>query len=351
MIGHASLAGSMIEDGDVAALFEAEAEIAAILVFEAELACAEAAIGTLSAAAAETIGEAIETFKPDWSAIRQGMARDGVPIPALVKALRIAVGEPYGAFVHRGATSQDAVDTGLMLRLKKLLQILGARLDALLQALSALREEQGATPLMAQTRMQAALPFTAADKLATWTRPLAKHRERLAALALGLPVQLGGPIGNGASFGSTYDALRAALATRLGLRDAAPWHSDRTLILDVAQALALITGTLGKIGQDLALMAQNEIGAVHLPGGGASSAMAHKQNPVGAELLVALARLNAGLMGTLSQSMVHENERSGAAWTLEWLVLPDMAQATGAALREASTLLQGLRFHAHPASS
>ncbi|KTR03437.1 3-carboxy-cis,cis-muconate cycloisomerase [Aureimonas ureilytica] len=344
MLARASLAASLIEDAEISALFGAQAEIAAILRFEAALARAEADIGTLSEAAAETIEDAIKSFAPDLAAIGQGMVRDGVPIPVLVKALRAAVGEPYGAFVHRGATSQDAVDTGLMLRMKVLLGLLCGRLDTILAALETLADTQGATPLMAQTRMQAALPFTAADKLATWARPLAAHRARLAALGDALPIQLGGPIGHGVSFGAPYEALRAELAARLGLRDAAPWHSDRTLILDIAQSFALLTGTLGKIGQDLALMAQNEVGAVSLPGGGASSAMAHKQNPVAAEVLVSLARLNAGYLGTLAQSLVHENERSGAAWTLEWLVLPEMAQASGAALSHASVLLAGLRF-------
>lgn len=140
--------------------------------------------------------------------------------------------------------------------------------------------------------------------------------------------------------------LRAALASRLGLTDVPPWHADRTPILEIAQGLMLLTGTLGKIGQDVALMAQTEIGAVRLAGGGRSSAMAHKQNPVGAELLVALGRLNAGRSGVLAQAMIHENERSGAAWTLEWLVLPDMASTTGAALRHANALLVGMEFRA-----
>ena len=138
--------------------------------------------------------------------------------------------------------------------------------------------------------------------------------------------------------------MRAALAERLGLADHEPWHSDRTPILDIAHAFVLLSGTLGKIGQDVALMAQNEIATIRLAGGGGSSAMAHKQNPVGAEVLVALARLNAGLLGTLSQSMVHENERSGAAWTLEWILLPQIAEATGAGLTLADMLLTGARF-------
>ncbi|WP_416358122.1 3-carboxy-cis,cis-muconate cycloisomerase [Aureimonas phyllosphaerae] len=338
-----SLLDALTGDPEITALFSPDAEIAALLRVEAALALAQGAIGTIEPADAERIRSVVKDFTPDERALRQGLARDGVVIPELVRQLRAATGEA-GRSLHLGATSQDIIDTGLMLRLRALLVILESRTGAVLAEIARLDAEEGGRTLMAQTRMQAALAFTVADKLATWTRPLQGHRKRLHDLARSLPLQLGGPVGNGASFGASYERLRADMARHLDLRDAAPWHSDRTPILDVAQGLALLTGTLGKIGQDLALLSQTEVGAIKLSGGGGSSAMAHKQNPVGAEVLVALARFNAGLLGTLSQSMVHENERSGAAWTLEWLVLPQMAEATGRALTGAADLLRGARF-------
>jgi 3-carboxy-cis,cis-muconate cycloisomerase len=118
--------------------------------------------------------------------------------------------------------------------------------------------------------------------------------------------------------------------------------------VEFGQWLALVAGSLGKIGQDVALLAQNEIGSVRLAGGGASSAMAHKSNPVAAEVLVALARATAGLSGTLAQAMVHEGERSGAAWTLEWMTLPPLAIAAAAALRHADAMLRSLSFIGAP---
>ncbi|RIX99666.1 3-carboxy-cis,cis-muconate cycloisomerase [Aureimonas flava] len=335
-------------DREIRAHFAAEAEIAAMLRFEAALAEAQAALGIVPAEAAGAIRDVCAAPFGELDAVRAGMGRDGVPVPALVKALRERVGAPHGAHVHRGATSQDVVDTGLMLRMRAVLALLGGRVEALLARLDGMAEAQGGLDLMAWTRMQAALPFRAADKLATWRRPLEAHRARLAALAADLPVQLGGPVGNGDGFGPLYPALRADLARRLALRDSPPWHADRTAVLDIAHALALLTGTLGKIGQDVALMAQTGMAAIELSGGGGSSAMAHKKNPVGAEALVSLARFDAGLLGILSQSMVHENERSGAAWTLEWLVLPQMAEAAGAACRLAEALLAGARFVARP---
>ncbi|WP_062207389.1 3-carboxy-cis,cis-muconate cycloisomerase [Aureimonas sp. AU12] len=341
------LAHAFASDAAIAAQFSMQAEIAAILEFEAALAEAQAELGIFSLEAGVAIREAVGRMGKalDHDDLRRGFARDGVVVPALVRQLREAVGAPHAASVHKGATSQDAIDTGLMLRLKPVVALLGERLDALLARLDAWTAEQGDSPLMAHTRMQAALPFTVAAKLATWRRPLLAHRARLAALpASTLAVQLGGPVGDGSSFGPQAAELSAALARRLALADAAPWHSDRTRILDIAQALAVLTGTLGKIGQDAALLAQSEVGALQLLGGGGSSAMAHKQNPVGAEVLVALARLNAGLAGTMQQAMIHENERSGAAWTLEWFVLPPMAEAAGAGLRLADALLTGARF-------
>ena len=129
------------------------------------------------------------------------------------------------------------------------------------------------------------------------------------------------------------------MARKLDLGLATPWQATRDPIIALGSLLAQISGSLGKLGMDVTLLAQNEVGAVRLEGGGGSSAMSHKSNPVNAEVLVALARYNAGLAGTLNQALIHENERSGAAWTLEWLTLPPMLVTTGASLRLAALLL------------
>ncbi len=219
------------------------------------------------------------------------------------------------------------------------------RLGALVETLLGLAARDGTIPLMARTRMQRALPITAADKLRVWREPLERGLARLAALKPRLlVVQFGGPVGARGDLDGKGDAVAAELARRLGLADAPCWQAERDVIGEFAAWLSLITGSLGKLGQDIALMAQNEIGEVRLAGGGGSSAMPHKSNPVAAETLVALARFTAGQLGTLHQALVHENERSGAAWTLEWLTLPPMVAATAAALRHAATICEGLRF-------
>jgi 3-carboxy-cis,cis-muconate cycloisomerase len=345
----APLLQALVGDAEVAACFSNEAELAAMLRVEAALAEAERRADIVPDAAADAIRKACETFRPDWQALAEALARDGVVVPALVRQLRETVGEPFGRYVHWGATSQDIVDTGLMLRLTDVVGIVLNRLDALVGALHDMSSRDGDIPLMAHTRMQRALPFTAADKIGSWTAPLIRHRERLLDMASNLlVVQLGGPVGTRDAFGDKGDAVARELARLLDLAPAPAWHAQRDRVAEFASFLSLLSGTLGKIGQDIALMTQNEIGALRLPSGGGSSAMAHKSNPVDAEILVALARFNAGLVGTLHQALVHENERSGAAWTLEWMVLPQMAIATAAGLQKSMALIAGAEFVASP---
>ncbi|HLJ71041.1 MAG TPA: 3-carboxy-cis,cis-muconate cycloisomerase [Roseiarcus sp.] len=336
---------ALVGDAEIAAAFSVEAEIRAMLAFEAALAEAEASVGLIAPEAASRIAAVCAAFSPDLAALAEGAAQDGVVVPALVTQLRREVGEAHAASLHRGATSQDVIDTSLVLRLKAVVAIFGARLDALIAALRALEAEQGQTPLMGRTRMQRARPIRAADKLRAWREPLQRHRERLEALTPRLlVVQFGGAVGTRDGLDGKGEAIAAELARRLGLGDGPCWHVERDSLAEFAAWLSLVSGALGKIGQDVALLAQNEIGEIKLAEGGGSSAMPHKSNPVRAEILVALARFNAAMLGAQHQALIHENERSGAAWTLEWLIIPQMVVATAAGLRHAAALCKGMRF-------
>lgn len=346
----ATLMAALAGDAEIEALLDDEATLAAMLAVEAALAAAEADAGLITDAVAAAIAAGIARLAPDWDDLRTGIVRDGVVVPALVTQLRQAIGAPYAADLHRGATSQDIVDTALMLQLAKIIPILLDRLGQLERSFAALTERHGTQKLMAHTRMQAALPFTVADKIRSWSEPLGRHRMALAALRRELLViQLGGPVGDRSSFEGRGEAIAKAFAAKLDLGLASPWHATRDPIVMFGARLATLAGSLGKFGTDVALLAQTELGAVKLAGAGGSSAMAHKANPVAAELLVALAHQAAGLSGTLTHAMVHENERSGAAWTLEWLTLPPLLIATGASLRLAQGLASGLSFPAQPA--
>jgi 3-carboxy-cis,cis-muconate cycloisomerase len=339
-----SLLQHLVGDAAFEALFSDEAEVAAILRFEAALARSEADARLVPAVAATAIAKAVAGFTPDMADLAAGMARDGVVVPTLVRQLRAAVGE-HGGLVHFGATSQDAIDTALMLRLGPAFDLIENRLAALESALEVVWQRDGHQTMMAHTRMQSAMSITVAAKLAAWGAPLVRCREALETLRPRvLVVQLGGPVGTRAELGDRADIVAARLAELLQLGTAEPWHTARDRIAELGSALSLITGALGKIGADVALLAQNEVSTIKVEGGGGSSAMAHKANPVNAELLVALARFNAGLLSTLHQALVHEHERSGSAWTLEWMVLPQMLVATGASLRIAATLMEQISF-------
>ncbi len=335
--GHPWLAG-LVGDAEVAALLGPEAELAAMVRFEIALAAAQARRGVIPDEAAATITARLGGFAPDLAALARGAARDGVVVPEFVRQMRAAVGEPHATRVHFGATSQDVIDTALVLRLARILPVFASRLRSILAGLDMLDTRFGQRPLMGRTRMQAAIPITVGARLASWRDPLARQAVRLETLAPEiLVVQLGGAAGTLEKLGAEGPAVRAAVAEALGLGDAPQWHSQRDRIAELGGWLATTSGALGKFGQDVALMAQTG-GEIALSGGGASSAMPHKANPVGAEILVALARFNAAQLGGLQQAMVHEQERSGAAWTLEWLLLPPMLLATAAALRAGGQL-------------
>lgn len=328
-------------DAEVAARLSEERSLADMLRVEAAYARALGRTGQVAAALAEEAAAAIEGFAPDRENLAREAVRDGLPVPALVRQLKAALPARLHAALHAGLTSQDVIDTGLVLALADLLELFEARLAGLVRQLAALEARFGHAPLTARTRMQAALPVAMRDRIALWARPLDRHRARLDELRPRLLVlQLGGPVGTRGSFGGRGDAIARAMAEELGL--AAPdtaWHTDRAALAELGGWLSLVSGSLGKMGHDLALMAQQGVDAARLSGGGASSAMAHKANPVGAELLMTLARFNAVQLPGMHLALDHEQERSGAAWTLEWLILPSMLTATGAALGRAATLL------------
>lgn len=325
--------GGLFADAEVAALWSPEAQLQGMRSFEAAWSRALGRAGLVSEADAEAAARVIETMTFDLADLRVGAGHDGVVVPHLVAQMKAAAGAAKAA-VHKGATSQDVIDTATALAVRDTIAVLDARLGGLDAALADLTARFGASPLMGRTRMQAATMMTVADRIAPWRLPLSDHRSRLAEMAPRVVrVQIGGASGDRAALGDKADGIAADVAGALGLGNPArAWHAMRDGVAEFASALSLISGTLGKIGQDVALMAQQGISEIALSGGGASSAMPHKQNPVSAELLVTLARFNAVQISAMHQALVHEQERSGAAWALEWMVLPQMAETTGRAL-------------------
>lgn len=336
-----SFLNDLLYDHELARHLDADADCKAMLRYEMALAEAEAACDLIPSAFAQMIIERGATFEPGLVNLRQATLKDGVVVPELVRQIKTHVGEPADRYVHFGATSQDVIDTALALKLKPVFELFGIRLSAIDDALGALEARFGATELMGRTRMQAAIPITVGDRLRVWRGLAVRSLDELDPIrARNLIVSLAGAAGSAEKFGERIGAVRETLAALLGLSapDYVP-HAARDRIGALGGWLSQVTGALGKIGQDIALMAQNEMGEIALSGGGASSAMAHKQNPVRAEVLVSLARFNAVQVSGLHQALVHEQERSGAAWTLEWLTLPQMLNATGIALLHAQALI------------
>jgi len=334
---HPFLSG-LFGDSEIVELFSARADIDAMIRFETALAEAQVGTGIISEDVAKAIVSGLSEFAADITALRREVEKDGVVVPELVRQMRAAVPGEAAGKVHFGATSQDVIDTSLMLRLKMATEIIAARLGRLIDALGDIAFRNGHNALTGYTRMQAAIGITVADRAASWIAPLERHLLRLETFAQsGFALQFGGAAGTLEKLSDYAGAVRADLAMRLGLADKQQWQSQRDGIAEFGNTLSLVTGTLGKFGQDIALMA--ELGTeIRLSGGGGSSAMPHKQNPVNAETLVALARFNAVQISALHQSLVHEQERSGAGWMLEWLSLPQMVTATGASLLIAERL-------------
>ena len=335
-----SLTSSLWHDAEISALFSAEAEIASMLRYETALAEAQAEIGLLNADAATAISNACSQFKPDLMLLQTAITRDGLAVPELIGQLRQDLPQQHRDKLHFRATSQDAIDTTTILACGAALSIMELRLQSVVEQLATLSAQSGDVKQMARTRFQRALPITVAERLGAWVVSLRYSIEQLATLrSQCLMLQIGGPIGTDPS------PWAEALARRLGLAaPTASWQTARGRIVQIGTWAAVVSGSLGKIGADIALMAQNEIAEVEIAGGGTSSAMTHKSNPVAAEILVALARYNATLIAGLHQSMVHEQERSGSAWTLEWIILPQMLECTGAALRHTRDLFNRVKF-------
>jgi 3-carboxy-cis,cis-muconate cycloisomerase len=340
--------GALFGDEAISALWSAPTQLDHYRAFETALAHALEAVGDIPDGHGRKAAEIINTHPIDMVRLSQATARDGLPVPELVRQWRDAA-DGLETAIHHGATSQDVMDTALALTLADLTDILLSRIEALDQALTDLHAIHGTARLMGHTRMQPALPITGAHRIGAWQAPLARHRQALGALRTRIArLQLGGPVGTRADFGESAPAIMRHMAHTLGLEESGAWHTDRLALADFAACLAHITGSLGKIGQDIALMAQNGSEEIVLSAGGGSSAMAHKSNPVLAELLVTLARYNATQQPALTHALIHEQERSGAAWALEWMVLPPMTAATGRAVTASLDLVTSIERIGRP---
>jgi 3-carboxy-cis,cis-muconate cycloisomerase len=325
---------------------------------EAALTRAQAAVGLAPASAAEVVTAAAKaTGRYDVRDLALRARHGGNPVIPLVADLTAAVAErdPAAApYVHRGATSQDIWDTAAMLVTRRALEPALADLDRTAAALARLAAEHRDTPMAGRTLTQHAVPTTFGLKAAGWRSLVVDARSRLAAVRAALPVQLGGAAGTLAAFhaddrsGDPEIGLRlvAAYAAQTGLAEPAlPWHTLRTPVADLAGALAFAAGALGKLAADVLVLSRTEVAEVSEGDGGASSAMAHKSNPVRATLIAAASRQVPALTGVLYSSLSAEDERPPGAWHAEWQPAREALRLVGGAAAAAADLAEGLLVH------
>jgi 3-carboxy-cis,cis-muconate cycloisomerase len=319
----------------------------ALLEAEAGLARAAARLGLVPTTAADAVTAAsADPSRLDLASVVAKAADAGNPVPPLVRALQDAVGPDAARAVHVGATSQDVLDTALMLLARNAIGAIDADLAAAADAAARLAAAHRDDAVMGRTLMQQALPTTFGLKAAGWLAGLDGARLRLAEVVASLPVQYGGAAGTLAASSGSGVALRAAFAAELQLADtAAPWHTVRLPVADLAGALGAAAGVVATVAVDVVLLAQTEVREVAeiSDSRGGSSAMPHKQNPVAAISARACARRAPGLVATLFAAMEQEHERAAGAWHSEWPTLTDLLTTVGSAAAWLAESLAGLR--------
>ncbi|WNV73776.1 lyase family protein [Geodermatophilus sp. DSM 44513] len=333
--------------GGAAAAVSDDAWARALLAVEAALARAAARLGLVPADAADAVTAACaHPERLDLAAVAARAADAGNPVPALVRVLLDAVGARGAAAVHVGATSQDVLDTALVLLARDAVAALDADLAAAAELAAALARTHRDDVVAGRTLMQQALPTTFGLKAAGWLAGLDGARLRLAEAVATLPVQYGGAVGTLAASGGSGVALRAALADELGLATTAVgWSTVRLPVADLAGALGAAAGVVATVAVDVVLLAQTEVAEVAevAEGRGGSSAMPHKRNPVAAISARACARRAPGLVATLLAAMEQEHERGAGAWQSEWPTLTGLLGTVGSAASWLAESLRGLR--------
>ncbi|HKM99773.1 MAG TPA: adenylosuccinate lyase family protein [Candidatus Binataceae bacterium] len=339
--------GALYASDEIRTLFSDDAHLQLMLDIEAALARAESKLALVPARVADAIGRAarVENLRLDY--IADSTRRVGYPVAAVVKELGRIAGDEAARYIHLGATTQDILDTALVLQLRRAFAIVRRDLIALARVLADRATRFRDTPMAGRTHLQHAVPTTFGLKCAGWALPLVTHLERLAEAAPRiLVVQFGGAAGTLASLGADGTAVAEALARELalGVPDL-PWHAQRDGFAETAALLALICGSLSKFALDITLMMQTEVGEVsepHEEGRGGSSTMPQKRNPIASEYILAATRAVHALVPVTLGSMIADHERASGPWQSEALALPQCAALTAGALAHARSIAEAM---------
>jgi 3-carboxy-cis,cis-muconate cycloisomerase len=334
----------------LADIFTDESVLRAMLDFESALARAEARVGVIPKDAAETITALARPGSFDAAALSAAAFRAGTPAIPLVKALTDQVRKSNAEaarFIHWGATSQDVTDCAMSLLLKRAEPILIADCSRLENALAGLSDKHSDSVMIGRTLLQAAPPITFGLKAAGWLGTVRRGRRRLrTGFRDAAVLQFGGASGTLASLGDRGTAVIEALSAELGLKaPSAPWHTQRDQLATLICACGVLTGSLGKMARDIALLMQNEVGEAGEPGNegrGGSSTMPNKRNPTACSLTLAAAHRVPGLVGSFLSAMVQEHERGVGGFQAEWPVVATVVQLTGVAISSMTEVAEGL---------
>lgn len=334
---------------EMLAVFDDEALLKAALAFEAQLALAQGELGLIPPADAEAIAAACgQPF--DIAELAEAAAYAGTLAIPLVERLRARVSPAEAAArVHKGATSQDLADTALMLQARDGAGLIRRDATHLTEALATLARAHQATPMLGRTLLQAALPITFGLKVSTWLSGVAGALDRFERETVAIRLQFGGATGSRAGLDGRGGELAERLATRLDLPPALPWHAERQGLAGLASALAILTGAVGKIASDIALLAQVEVAEAFEPrqaGRGGSSAMAHKRNPTGCQVALSAAIRAPHLAATVISALPQQHERGLGGWQAEAPVLADLFQLAHGALAAMLPAIEGLEIDA-----
>lgn len=331
---------------EMRAVFCDETFVRRCIDVEVALARAQSRLGLIPKDAGEAIAKAVRPKEIDYDRLKIETDNVGYPIVGLVHQLATQAGEA-GRYVHWGATTQDIMDTAVVLQIREAFSLISADLASLDGTLTALSRHHRDTVMAGRTHLQQALPTTFGQKTAVWLSMIRRHRERLEQLRPRVLVgQLGGASGTLASLGDQGLAVSDALMDELDLgRPDIPWHVARDSLAEAACFCGLVTGSLGKIATDVMLLMQTEVAEAFEPfatGRGSSSTMPQKRNPISCELIVALARAVRSNVGLMLDAMLADLERATGPWHLEWIALPECFIGTSGALKQARFMLDGL---------
>ncbi|MBE3065769.1 MAG: 3-carboxy-cis,cis-muconate cycloisomerase [Spirochaetes bacterium] len=332
-------------------IFDDRALVSRYVDTEVALARAQARCGVIPAEAAHEIAARSNVDALDFDLLRHETEIVGYPILPLVHQLARLCGES-GRYVHWGATTQDIMDTGVVLQVRDALVVIESDLTELRSILVRLAERYRSTPMAGRTHLQQALPVTFGYKVAVWLSMFDRHVERLQQLRPRVLVgQFGGAVGTLASFGDRGLEVQKALMEELDLGiPVATWHVARDGLAEAVNFLGLVTGSLGKVAYDVMLMATTEFAEVYEPfvkGRGASSTMPQKRNPISSELICVAAKAVRQHAGLMLDAMVHDFERATGPWHAEWIALPESFILTAGALHQATFMLDGLIVDEH----